>query len=117
MNPSCLFTRAFDTSVTILETEGQRCHQLFVGNCRWQKNATLQELVALATAHDFFASAFVGRLSGFLQEILLTPVQTCIYCGVLRQLVRRGQFLAVGTFFRVFAGQLEGTVSPPFCLF
>ena len=33
------------------------------------------------------------------------------------QLVRRGQFLAVGTFFRVFAGQLEGTVSPPFCLF
>ena len=81
------------------------------------KNSTLQELVALATAHDFFASAFVGRLSGFLQEILLTPVQTCIYCGVLRQLVRRGQFVAVGTFFRVFAGQLEGTVSPPFCLF
>ena len=39
------------------------------------------------------------------------------YQGVLRQLVRRGQFLAVGTFFRVFAGQLEGTVSPPFCLF
>ena len=37
------------------------------------------------------------------------------YQGVLRQLVRRGQFLAVGTFFRVFAGQLEGTVSPPFC--
>ena len=30
--------------------------------------------------------------------------------------VRRGQFLAVGTFFRVFAGQLEGTVSRPFCL-
>ena len=52
------------------------------------------------------------RISGFLQEILLTPVQTCIYC-----LVRRGQFLAVGTLFRVFAGQLEGTVSPPFCLF
>ena len=89
----------------------------FVGNCRWPKNAMLHELVGLATAHDFFASAFVGHLSGFLQEVLLTPVQICIYCGVLHQLVRRGQFLAVGTFFRVFAGQLEGTVSPPVCLF
>lgn len=77
----------------------------------------LQELVALATAHDFFASAFVGHLSGFLQEVLLTPVQTCIYCGVPRQLVLRGQFLTVGTFFRVFAGQLEGTVGPLVCLF
>ena len=57
---------------------------LFAGNCRCQKTATLQELVSLATAHDFFASTFVGRLSGFLQEILLSPVQTCMTLYLLR---------------------------------
>ena len=59
----------------------------------------------LATAHGYFSSAFEDRLLGFLLDILLTLGQTCICYEVLRLLDGRGQFLAAGTFFRVFVKQ------------
>ena len=77
------------------------------------KKITLRELVELATE----SSAFGDRLLGFILNMWLTPGQTYICYEVVRLLVGRGQSLALGTFFRVFVGQLKGTVSPPFCLF